>query len=119
MVARLLGPVWLGRLSGVGRKVAASMLDASTLRLLLFICDTHVQRVLQIPGSFPEAGYRAAGEPVTADRSGDDFLRLRILTERLCQTVCRRDAPERRSARSRTAAGRSQGRRRQPAGSGR
>ncbi|WP_337187486.1 hypothetical protein [Phenylobacterium sp.] len=38
---------WLERLPGVGRKVAASTLNFSTLQRPAFVIDSHVQRVLQ------------------------------------------------------------------------
>ena len=89
--------LWLERLPGVGRKVAASTLNASTLNLPVFIVDTHVLRVLSRLGFVDShADYRAASEAVTAAMprwSGDDFLRLHILIKRLGQLVCRHDVP--------------------------
>jgi endonuclease-3 len=88
---------WLERLPGVGRKVAASTLNASTLNLPVFIVDTHVLRVLSRLGFIDHyTSYRAASEAVTAAMprwSGDDFLRLHILVKRLGQRVCRYDVP--------------------------
>ncbi len=89
---------WLERLPGVGRKVAASTLNASTLARPVFIVDTHVLRVLhRLRFVSASADFRAASEALTAALpawSGDDFLRLHILTKRLGQTVCRWDVPE-------------------------
>jgi endonuclease-3 len=89
---------WLERLPGVGRKVAASTLNASTLNRPVLIVDTHVQRVLCRLGLVaPDAEAREASEAVTAamaDWSGDDFLRFHIGAKRLGQRICRPDAPD-------------------------
>ncbi|MET0309909.1 MAG: endonuclease III [Sphingomonas sp.] len=88
---------WLERLPGVGRKVAASTLNASTLRRPVFIVDSHVLRVLQRIGFIDTAAdARTASEVVTAAMphwSGDDFLGLHIATKRLGQLACRPEAP--------------------------
>lgn len=88
---------WLERLPGVGRKVAASTLNASTLDRPVLIVDTHVQRVLCRLGLVaPDAEARDASEAVTAamgDWSGGDFLRFHIGTKRLGQRICRPEAP--------------------------
>jgi len=89
---------WLERLPGVGRKVAASALNASTLAMPVLIVDSHVHRVLERLG-FVAAGAepRTASEKATAalpDWNGDDFLHFHIAMKRLGQTVCRFDAPD-------------------------
>jgi endonuclease-3 len=88
---------WLERLPGVGRKVAASTLNASTLGRPVLIVDSHVLRVLRRLGFVgPAAEALAASEAVTAAMphwSGDDFLALHIATKRLGQTLCRPEAP--------------------------
>ena len=87
--------LWLERLPGVQRKVAASTLNSSTLNLPVFIVDTHVLRVLSRLGFVDgHADYRGASEALTAaipSWGGDDFLRLHILVKRLGQRVCRYD----------------------------
>lgn len=83
---------WLERLPGVGRKVAAATLNASTLRLPVFIVDSHVHRVLQRLGYIgPGASAAAASEAVTSALgwTGDDLLSLFLQMKRLGQTVCR------------------------------
>ena len=89
--------LWLERLPGVQRKVAASTLNSSTLNLPVFIVDTHVLRVLSRLGFVDHhADYRAASEAVTAAMprwDGDDFLRLHMLIKRLGQRICRYDLP--------------------------
>ncbi len=39
--------VWLERLPGVGRKVSASTVNFSTLRMPAFVVDTHILRILR------------------------------------------------------------------------
>ncbi|MES2443623.1 MAG: endonuclease [Pseudomonadota bacterium] len=88
---------WLERLPGVGRKVAASTLNASTLDRPVFIVDSHVLRVLRRLGFIAaNAEARDASEAVTAamgDWSGSDFLRFHIAAKRLGQRLCHHDAP--------------------------
>lgn len=89
---------WLERLPGVGRKVAASTLNASTLARPVFIVDSHILRVLQRLGFVPAAADgRLASEAVTAampDWSADDFLLFHIAMKRLGQIVCRFGTPD-------------------------
>jgi endonuclease-3 len=88
---------WLERLPGVGRKVAASTLNASTLARPVLIVDSHVLRVLSRLGLVAaNAEARLASETVTAampDWSADDFLGFHIAMKRLGQLVCHFDAP--------------------------
>ncbi|QPQ54470.1 hypothetical protein IC614_08985 [Allosphingosinicella flava] len=87
---------WLERLPGVGRKVAAATLNASTLRRPVFIVDSHVHRVLQRLGYIGRAATpRPASEKVTA--SGLDAEELNsffIHLKHLGQTVCRFESPD-------------------------
>jgi len=84
---------WLERLPGVGPKVAAATLNASTLRMRVFIVDSHVHRILLRfgfigPRTTPCDGRNA----VTAAASGldaDDLLELFAQLKRLGQTLCR------------------------------
>jgi endonuclease-3 len=84
---------WLERLPGVGRKVAAATLNASTLRRPVFIVDTHVHRVLQRLGFVgPRADPKAASEALTSAAhgwDGDDLLELFVQMKLLGQTICR------------------------------
>ena len=88
---------WLERCPGVGRKVAAATLNASTLRRPVFIVDSHVHRVLQRLGFVGEkASARAASELVTASASplgADDLFELFAQMKRLGQTICRFEEP--------------------------
>jgi endonuclease III len=88
---------FLETLPGVGRKVAASTLNASTLDLPVMIVDTHVLRVLRRLGAVgAHADIRAASEAATAampEWRGVDFLAFHVGLKRLGQLVCRAEAP--------------------------
>lgn len=88
---------FLETLPGVGRKVAASTLNASTLAMPVMIVDGHVLRVLQRLGAVgPRGDIREASETVTGampDWTGADFLHFHMATKRLGQTICRPEAP--------------------------
>lgn len=90
-VARALA--WLERLPGVGRKVAASTLNFSTLRMPAFVIDTHVLRILRRFGFAPStADSRAAYDTAMAaldDWSAADLVEFHILMKRLGQHICR------------------------------
>lgn len=88
---------WLERLPGVGRKVAASTLNASTLSRLVLIVDSHVLRVLQRLGYVNRHAYgRTASEAVTAalpEWDGKAFLDLHVGLKRTGQLWCGPIAP--------------------------
>lgn len=89
---------WLERLPGVGRHVSTKTLCASTLRMRVFIVDTHVARVLVRLGFVgPAATARTASERVTAStpfRDAEGLLQLFAQMKRLGQAICRFDAPD-------------------------
>lgn len=89
---------WLDRLPGVGRHVSTKTLNASTLRMRVFIVDTHVQRVLVRLGFVgPAATAGTLSERVTASTpflDAEGLLQLFAQMKRLGQTICRFDAPE-------------------------
>ena len=86
---------WLERLPGVGRKVAASTLNFSTLTMPAFVIDTHILRILRRYGLVgPKADTRLAFDAVMAlseTWSAVDLAELHIFMKRLGQTVCRAD----------------------------
>jgi endonuclease III len=88
---------FLEDLPGVGRKVAASTLNASTLAMPVMIVDTHVLRVLRRLGAVaPTADIRAASEAVTAEMAewtGSNFLNLHVVLKLLGQLFCHDTAP--------------------------
>jgi endonuclease III len=104
--------VWLERFPGVGRKVAAATLNASTLGKRVFIVDSHVHRVLQRLGYVGEkATPRSASERITAaarSMDAEGLLELFAQMKLLGQTICRFEVPDCArcplSARCRTAA---------------
>lgn len=84
---------WLERFPGVGPKVAAATLNASTLRMRVFIVDSHVHRILRRFGFIgPRASSREGRDAVTAAAGAfdaDDLLELFAQMKTLGQTVCR------------------------------
>jgi endonuclease-3 len=83
---------WLERHPGVGRKVAAATLNASTLKRPVFIVDSHVHRVLIRLGTIgPKASAKAASEFVTSSSGLDaeGLLELFAQMKLLGQTICR------------------------------
>ena len=91
---------WLERLPGVGRKVSASTLNFSTLRMPAFVVDTHILRILSRFGFVrSKADTQTAYDRTMAalpDWSAADLAELHILMKRLGQTICcadRSDCP--------------------------
>lgn len=88
---------WLQRLPGVGRKVAASVLNFSTMRREAFVIDTHVLRVLQrLSVVGPRVTATAAYDSLRgalADWSAADLTELHVQMKRLGQDVCRPTRP--------------------------
>ncbi len=89
---------WLERLPGVGRKVAASTLNFSTLAMPAFVIDTHILRVLRRFGMVRvKADTVAAYDAVMASThawSAADLVELHILMKHLGQTICMVDRAE-------------------------
>lgn len=89
--------LWLERLPGVGRKVAAATLNFSTLRKASLVIDTHHLRVLQrltVVGK--RADYKQAYNQMMpilpSNWSADDFDEHHQLMKILGQTNCRHAA---------------------------
>ena len=87
----------LEQLAGVGPKVAASVLNFSTLQMPSFVVDEHVRRVLCRFGLVrPKADVRTCREFVTAtlhEATAEDFRELHILLKRLGQVACHAGDP--------------------------
>lgn len=83
---------WLTRLHGVGPKIAAAVLNFSTLEMPAFVVDTHVKRVLirfgfvRQKATFEQAF--AAVTAVTPGWSATELEDLHIEMKRLGQTLC-------------------------------
>lgn len=88
---------WLERFPGVGPKVAAATLNASTLRMRVFIVDSHVHRILVRFGFIGRtASPRIGRDVVTAAATpfdADGLLELFAQMKRLGQTFCRPRKP--------------------------
>ena len=86
---------WLERLPGAGRKVSASTLNFSTLKMAAFVVDTHVLRVLRRHGIVRAAAdTRTAYDAVMAASfagSAAELAELHLLMKHLGQTICRAD----------------------------
>jgi len=86
--------VWMRRnLPGVGDKVAAAVLNFSTLRRRALVVDTHVWRVARRIGlaprnADPEGVRRAIMNAAPAQWGGNDFFDFHWLLKRLGQTLC-------------------------------
>lgn len=84
---------WLERFPGVADKVAAATLNASTLRMPVFIVDCHVHRILLRFGFIGErSSPRRGRDAVTAAAeswSAHELLELFVLMKRLGQKICR------------------------------
>jgi len=89
---------WLERLPGVGPKVAASVLNFSTLGRQAFVIDSHVARILKrlgLIGLRTTAG-AAHGRVIgaLAGWSPEDLVALHVQMKRLGQTLCRPRRPQ-------------------------
>lgn len=86
--------IWLRRrLPGVGDKVAAAILNFSSLRRRVMVVDTHVWRVARRIGlaprnADPEGVRTAIMDAAPAAWSDEDFFDLHWLLKRLGQTLC-------------------------------
>ncbi|MGB6184598.1 MAG: endonuclease III [Sphingopyxis granuli] len=92
---------WLERLPGVGRKVSASTLNFSTLRMPAFVVDTHILRIMRRFGFVRGKGDTRTVYDLTmtalSDWCATDLAELHVLIKRLGQTVCRADRADCRS----------------------
>ena len=84
---------FLHRLPGVGAKIAAVVLNFSTLRKPVLVADRHVLRVCERLGLLPdnagyERGFRLLSRLVPPDWSGDDLYELHWLIKIHGQRVC-------------------------------
>ena len=91
--------VWLEELPGAGQKVAASVLNLSTLRRRVMVVDTHVWRVATRTGLAAEDADPAEVRLTVMDLAPDtwepeDFSDLHKLMKRLGRLHCHRVTPE-------------------------
>ena len=90
---------WLERLPGIGRKIAAGVMNASTLDRRAIVLDSHHTRILQRMGLVPAKATTArafdAIMPVMPPEwSGADYDEHHLLMKKLGQTWCRPSAPQ-------------------------
>ena len=89
---------WLEQLPGIGRKIAAGVMNASTLDRRAIVLDSHHTRILQRMGLVPAKATTArafdAIMPAMPDEwSAADYDEHHLLMKRLGQTWCRPAAP--------------------------
>ena len=90
---------WLERLPGIGRKIAAGIMNASTLDRRTIVLDSHHTRILQRMGLVPPKAtttraFDAIMPAMPDDWSGADFDEHHLLMKKLGQTWCRPSAPD-------------------------
>ena len=89
---------WLRKLPGVGPKVAASVMNFSSLGRASFVVDGHVLRVLQRLGlvastADTERAYRRVME-LLPDWDSEALVELHVLLKHLGQEVCSQPDPQ-------------------------
>jgi endonuclease-3 len=89
---------WLDNLPGVGAKIAATVLNFSTLRKVVLPVDTHLQRVgerlgLVRSGANFEQAHEGYARILPTDWDADTVYELHWLIKRLGQQLCRPTAP--------------------------
>ncbi len=90
---------WLEQLPGVGRKIAAGVMNASTLDRRAIVLDDHHRRILQRMGLVPRRAsttraFDAIMPAMPDDWSGADYDEHHLLMKKLGQTWCRPSAPD-------------------------
>lgn len=89
---------WLRELTGVDAKVAATVLNFSTLRRRVMAVDTHLLRLGERLGFVPEnssyrSGYEGYMRLIPDDWDADDFYEFHWLLKYLGQEVCSKTRP--------------------------
>ena len=90
---------WLETLPGVGRKIAAEVLNASTLNRLALVIDGHHHRVMRRLGVVRATAtvaelYDTMMPLLPPGWSSDDLDTHHMLVKQLGQTICRPDDPD-------------------------
>ena len=90
---------WLETLPGVGRKIAAEVLNASTFNRLALVIDGHHHRVMRRLGLVRVTAtvaelYNTIMPLLPPSWSADDLDTHHMLVKQLGQTICRHDVPE-------------------------
>ena len=90
---------WLEQLPGIGRKIAAGVMNASTLDRRAIVLDGHHTRILQRMGLVPpkastDRAFEAIMPVMPEEWDGADFDEHHLLMKKLGQTWCRPTAPQ-------------------------
>ena len=90
---------WLEQLPGIGRKIAAGVMNASTLDRRAIVLDGHHTRILQRMGLVPakantDRAFEAIMPVMPEEWSGADFDEHHLLMKKLGQTWCRPASPD-------------------------
>ena len=88
---------WLEQLPGIGRKIAAGVMNASTLDRRAIVLDSHHTRILQRMGLVPpradtKRAFDAIMPAMPDEWSGADFDEHHLLMKKLGQNYCRPSA---------------------------
>ena len=89
---------WLEKLPGIGRKIAAGVMNASTLDRRAIVLDSHHTRILQRMGLVPSKAttaraFDAIMPAMPEDWSAADYDEHHLLMKKLGQTWCRPTSP--------------------------
>ena len=90
---------WLEQLPGIGRKIAAGVMNASTLDRRAIVLDGHHTRILQRMGLVPakantDRAFDAIMPVMPPEWSAADYDEHHLLMKKLGQTWCRPAAPD-------------------------
>lgn len=90
---------WLEQLPGIGRKIAAGVMNASTLDRRAIVLDGHHTRILQRMGLVPpkastDRAFEAIMPVMPEEWDGADFDEHHLLMKKLGQTWCRPTAQQ-------------------------
>ena len=90
---------WLEKLPGIGRKIAAGVMNASTLDRRAIVLDSHHTRILQRMGLVPPKAttaraFDAIMPAMPEEWSGADYDEHHLLMKKLGQSWCRPSAPD-------------------------
>ena len=88
---------WLEQLPGIGRKIAAGVMNASTLDRRAIVLDSHHTRILQRMGLVPpkadtKRAFDAIMPAMPPEWTGADFDEHHLLMKKLGQNYCRPSA---------------------------
>ena len=90
---------WLEQLPGIGRKIAAGVMNASTLDRRAIVLDGHHTRILQRMGLVPprastDRAFAAIMPVMPEEWSAADYDEHHLLMKKLGQTWCRPSSPD-------------------------